>query len=121
MKQKKIDALAALRLEKEALGLECSESEANLTMHWEYVRDNIGSLLLSNAIDTTWGKLGFGKKSKSKDDQESNPKKGNGIWQGLFGSLFAMSPFIWEIIQPMIIGFGVKKVKSIFSRKKKKK
>lgn len=121
MKQNKLDALEALRIEKEDLREECSESEANLTEHWEYVRDNIGSLLLSSAIGSAKRKLGFGgSKNKVQVDDEDQHSNSKGWLQGLTGGLFAISPFIWEIIQPMMIDYGIKKVKSIFSRKKKK-
>lgn len=124
MKQNKLDALSALRLEKEVLREECTESETNLVMHWEYVRDNVGSLLLSSAISSTRRKLGFGsKKAKAKTDSsidnENIKSDSKGIFQIVTGGLFAISPFIWDIVQPALINFVMKKVKSIFSSKKK--
>ena len=122
MKQNKINPLDALKLEKERLKEELTEGEACLTEHWAYIRDNAGSLLLSSAVKGARQKFGFGGSSSSPKDINNVEEKSHskGLMQGILGGAIAISPFVWEIAQPMLMTFAMKKVKSFFSRKNKK-
>lgn len=123
MKQNKISPLEQLRQEKAILQNECLEGEDRLTGYWNYISSNVGPLLLSSAIGSVRRQLGFG--SSTNEGIASSSDKGksssSGLWQGLLGGVIAASPLIWELAQPMLMGFAMKKIKSIFSRKKKKK
>lgn len=123
MKQNKISPLEQLRQEKAILQNECKEGEDRLTGYWNYISSNVGSLFLSSAIGSVRRQLGFGGSSTKEGIASSSDKaKGSssGLWQGVLGGVIAASPLIWELVQPMLMGFAMKKIKSIFSRKKKK-
>lgn len=123
MKQNKITPLEQLRQEKEMAKQEVLDSEARLSGQWVYMRNNLSVLLVNSVIDTTL--KGFGlRASKSDSDQDENKDKdlqSPGIFKSVLGSVAAISPLIWELVQPMLMSFALRKVKSIFSGSKKKK
>lgn len=123
MKNNKICPLDELRQEKEILRRECSESEERLGEHWSYFQNNVSSLLFQSAVGSFSRKLGFGGSSSSKDhkDKGGGGSLANGLFQGALGGLIASAPILWDLAQPMIIRFVVKKIKSIFTGGKKKK
>lgn len=109
--------LDEIRREKEVLRRECAESETRLSEHWEYLSDNAPSLLINNAASGIAGWLGFGgKESKDKGTEASEPA---GLVQTVWSGLMAYYPLVWEIVQPLLWRFAVKKIKSLFSGKKK--
>lgn len=116
----KLSVIEELRLEKARLTGECKQYEEQLGYRWDYTKNNFGHLLANTFISST--KSGFsellgpllGKKSKH---EGSSSKSSSGVGQ----LLIAASPIAWEILQPILIGFALKKLKSIFRRKKKKK
>ena len=118
MKQNKITPLELLRQEKEIVKREVNDSEARLAGHWNYLNENIGTLLFSSAINTAFRKLGLkaSKESENKAEKAQSP----GIFQSIFGGFMTVSPLIWELVQPMLMGYAMKKVKSLFTRKSKK-
>lgn len=119
----KVNALEDLRREKEIARLECQESEAQLAEHWEYLKDNAGSLIVQSATVSIARKLGFGGLFGSKDkDQDGQEQQGTlGVMQNVWNGVVAYYPLIWEMAQPFLIRFATKKIKSLFSGKKKKK
>lgn len=108
----KLTPLEELRFEKEILRRECESYKEKLAGNLEYAKGNFGHLLMGSVFSST--KSGFsdvlsvftGKKSKS---------EGSGTGK----MLLSLSPLLWEIAQPILLGFAVKKVKSVFTRKKK--
>ena len=110
----KLTPLEELRQEKEIVRRECTESEERLALHWEYLSDNAGSLLFQSALNAVLKKFGFGgMSSKGKKEEVS-------ISNNLLAGLTAYYPVIWDLVQPLIWRFIVKKIKSAFSGKKKK-
>lgn len=116
MTKNKLTPLQILRQEKEIAKRECTESEARLAGHWSYLSENATSLVFQSAIDAVLHKFGFGHRSRSGEDSSSE-----GGQRGLLSGLAAYYPMIWEIAQPLLLRFAMKKIKSLFSRKKKKK
>lgn len=114
----KITLLEELRQEREIVRQECIESEDRLTEQWNYLSDNASSLLLDSAVSGIASWLGFGHKEKAKEESESS--SGN-IVQTAWNGVMAYYPLIWEIVQPLLWRYAVKKVKSLFSGKKKKR
>lgn len=125
MMKNKVSPLDELRQEKEIVKREVAESEDRLAEHWAYLSDNAPSLLFNSAINGIAGWFGFGHKAEPKRLQESDDAEGaSGILanlQGVFGNLSAYFPLVWEIAQPMLLRYAVNKIKSLFTRKKKKK
>lgn len=116
MTKNKLTPLELLRQEKEVAKRECVESEARLAEHWSYLSDNASSLIFQSAINGVLRHFGFGPKEKNKDGESSGIAN-----NGFLGAFTAYYPVIWELVQPMLIRFVIRKVKSIFSRKKNKK
>ncbi|SHF97615.1 hypothetical protein [Dysgonomonas macrotermitis] len=127
----KLSPLEQLREEKARLASECAEQEEILLERLGYARDNWGRLLLGTVFPVSKSGLagifslftsGGGKKSKKKKNTEDEEEDENESSSISFGPiLLSAAPLIWEMIQPMVIGLVVKKVQSLFSRKKKPK
>lgn len=112
----KLNPLEELRQEKVILRKECAESEERLAEHWSYLSDNAGSLLFQSAMNAVLRKFGFGGLSSDRKQEEETSTSNSFI-----GGLSAYYPVIWDLVQPLLWRFIVKKVKSIFSGKKKKR
>lgn len=125
MMKNKISPLDELRQEKEIARREVADSEDRLAEHWAYLSDNAPSLLFNSAVNGIAGWFGFGHKADPKRLNEPDDAEGTsgilGNLQGVFGNLSAYLPLVWEIAQPMLLRYAVKKFKSLFTRKKKKK
>lgn len=124
MTQNKISPLEQLRLEKEAAKLEVAESEDRLSGQWDYMRSNLSTLIVNGIIDSTL--KGFGLKSSKNESEttgESNSREVQppGIFKSLLGGFAAVTPLVWELAQPMLMNFALRKIKSIFTGDKKKK
>lgn len=117
MTNNRLTPLEKLRQEKALLKIECSESEERLSGHWIYVRNNLGSLVFHSAVRGVGRQLGLVKEDKS----EPQGKKTSGLMQGLIGSAVFAAPFVWDMVQPMMMGYLISKVKNLFFGKKKKK
>jgi hypothetical protein len=116
MMRNKLTPLEELRQEKAIARRECAESEERLGKSWTYLSDNAGPLLFQSAMNTVLRQFGFGPKEKSKDTDSDGV-----VHRGLLGTLMAYYPIVWKIVQPMLLRFVIRKIKSIFSGKKKKK
>ena len=110
----KINPLDELRKEREMLKRECDICEDTLADQWAYLSDNAVSLVFSSITHGIMGKLGFGNKSYRSNDNSGS----NGIAQNLLGSITGNWSLIWELVQPLLWAFAVKKIKSIFKKKK---
>ena len=116
----KLSEIEKLRLEKAKLIGECSQYEEQLLHKWKYTKNNFGHLLVNTFFSSA--KSGFAELlgplfGSSKQQMSKEPEKSS---SGVAQMFIAASPVIWEIVQPLLIGFVLKKVKSIFKRKKKK-
>jgi hypothetical protein len=119
MKKNKINPLEELRQEKVIVRKEVADSEDRLAEHWVYLSDNAPSLLMNSAVNGIAGWFGFGHKQESEQDKSDSGS--NGIMHNILGAVTAYYPLIWEIVQPVLLRFAMNKIKSIFTRKKKKK
>lgn len=129
MKNNKLSAMDELRQEKMRLAEECASQEKRLRETLDFAKGNFGSLLLGSVFSSTKSGLsgimslfGGGKSSskvKSKDDEDESSSSGS--W--LMPMLVSATPLVWEIVQPMLVGMVLDKVKSLFmpSKKKRKK
>ncbi|BES60316.1 MULTISPECIES: hypothetical protein [Dysgonomonas] len=115
-----------LREEKARLTCECAEQEQHLLERVGYARENFGRLLIGSVFSST--KSGFGdifslftggKKSRSRQKEDEDIEEESSISR-FAPMLMGAAPLIWEVVQPMLIGLVVKKIKSLFTKKKKK-
>lgn len=120
-----ITPLEDLRKEKAAIKQDCALAEERLAAQWLYMKDNAGSLIFNSILSSVLHSLGFGGPSKSEEKNISRVSSNRGgtigFIQNMFSGVSAYYPLIWEIVQPMLLAFAAKKIKSIFTRKKKKK
>lgn len=129
MTKNKRPPLDELREEKEILKRECSEREDHLAEYWAFINDNAGILIMDGIIDTVKQKLGLAPSRSSSvknhpDQQlpaETDESNDTGFMHTIKSGLQMTYPLIWEIAQPMLWDFALKKIKSIFTRKKKDK
>lgn len=126
MTKNKINPLEELRREKEIVRREVAESEGRLADHWLYLSDNAMPLILHSTINGISGMLGLGfrigQKNIRREKEETEAETGStGIIQSLYNNLVMYCPLVWEIAKPMLIRFAIRKIKSLFTRKKNKK
>lgn len=112
----KLSALEELRLEKARLTNECAEEKEQLLYNLEYTKGNVGRLLINSLFSST--KSGVSDIFSSFSGKDKDSKNST---SGIGSMVMSIAPLIWEMIQPMIITFAFKKVKSVFTRKPKKK
>lgn len=119
----KLTPLEELHREKEIVRRECEMSEYRLKDQFSYLSDNAVSLLFNSAVNSIFGKLGFSSRiGQSKEKEEEHSQQSSlGIFQNVYNGLAAYSPLIWEIVQPMLWRYAAKKIKNLFSGKKKKR
>lgn len=111
----KLSEIEKLRLEKKQLMEECYQYEDQLYSKWYYTKNNFGHLIANtffSSVKSSFSEL-LGKAPKKEKGNSSSSKIGQ--------ILIAASPAIWGIIQPMLIGLAVKKIKNIFLKKVNKK
>lgn len=112
----KLSPLEELRQERERLLAECSEDKDRLLYKLNYSKSNFGHLLFSSAFSSTKSGISEIFSLVAGDKKSSKKAPSSGFAQIVLGA----APIIWEIMQPMLLGFAIKKVKSVFTRKKKK-
>lgn len=105
-----------LRLEKKKLKDLYTEDERRLSEDWDYLTNNIGTLTLNSLFQNAKHSLGSGISPFAKSSS-TEEKGGYNILNILSSSL----PLIWEIAQPILFSYMIKKIKSLFTSKKKKK
>lgn len=117
----KISPLEELKLEKQRLQDECEIQKVRLLNKYEYAKKNLGTLTLGSTVSTTKSGLSgifslFSGKHKNSDNKTNNLTT-----SGFSQALSSFTPVVWEMAQPILLGFVLEKVKSIFKSKKKKK
>lgn len=119
----KLSPLQELRLERCRLKEECAEYEDKLKGNWYYAKGNFGKLTIGTIFSSAKNGIGdlfslvSGKKHNSEKEEEEEDRPSSVITQMMLGA----APFIWEMVQPMIVGMIMKKVKSLFGGGEKKK
>lgn len=115
----KLSPLQELRLERSQLKNECTEYEQKLQGNWQYAKGHFGRLAVGTVLSSAKSGIGdlFSLVSGKKQNSEEEDKSSSVVTQMLLGA----APFIWEMVQPMIVGMIMKKVKSLFGGGEKKK
>ena len=119
----KLSPLQELRLERCRLKEECTEYEDKLKGNWHYAKGNLGRLAIGTIFSSAKSGIGdlfslvSGKKRNSEREEEEEEKSSSVVTQMMLGA----APFIWEMVQPMIVSMIMKKVKSLFGGGEKKK
>jgi hypothetical protein len=111
----KLSALEELRIEKSKLAEACAEDKKRLLQDVDYAKSNWGRLLAGSFFSSTKNGISdafalVSGKSNSADSPSFNLRQ----------TLLSATPLVWKFIQPMLIRMLLRKVKSIFTRKKRK-
>ena len=107
--------LEKLLADKEQIRQQCRLQEQKLNEAFTYVQENTGSLLLSGLSSLLFSGSGTSKKTKALPASGDAPTVALGFADFLsIGK--SMMPVIWEIAQPMIIAWGIKKVQKIITQ-----
>lgn len=115
MTKTKLSALEELRIRKSQLLEESNMHKDNLSHNWDYTKTHFGKLLLGSTVSSTKNGLSdVFSLLTGKGDEIEKPSAAMNV-------ISSAAPVIWNIAQPMLLGLLVKKAKSIFTGKKKKK
>lgn len=111
-----------LKEDKRKAKLVYQADSARLQNNWDYLTNNMGTVLVNTAFSSVKATLSSGEGKEKTNIAASllGPLKGNPALS-FFSVISTALPVIWEIAQPMLIGLAVRKAKSFFSSKKKKK
>lgn len=113
----KISPLEELRAARLQIESECKEHEVRLKEDFDYLKSNWGSLLVSSIFASSRNSVKSLVTGVVDPDARSSSKP-----FAIFNKLSAVVPFVWDIVEPMVIGLITKKFSSfIFGRKKKDK
>lgn len=119
----KLTPLQELRLERSRLKNECAEYEKKLSGNWRYAKSHFGRLAIGSVFTSAKSGIGglfslvSGKKEETEEESDENKPSPSLFTQMLLGA----APFVWEIVQPMVMNMIMKKVKSIFGGENKNK
>lgn len=116
-KNKELTPVQQLRLARKDLKHQFEKDEERIAANWKYLTHNTGSIFI-NTIFSSSKKLLEGRKG---EERTQTPFGSIGSFSAIASGIAGSLPMIWEIVQPMLIGFVVKKIKGLFSSKKKKK
>ena len=120
-KTNKISPLEELRMEKASLKQECAKKEAALEEHWNYLSENAGSLLIGCAVSNVKRSLGLAPvRTKIKERPNAGGKSPESTLQNILGIAKSSFPMLWEVIQPMLVSYVMRKIKDRFFGKKRK-
>ena len=116
--------LEKLISEKQAVLEQCKVQEQKLNEEFSYIQENAGSLVLSGLSALLFG---GSKTNKTKGGDNASSQTGqtpvNIGLSDYFTIAKSMVPVAWEVIQPIIMAWSIKKAKKWFSNhffKKKK-
>ncbi|MDR2232349.1 MAG: hypothetical protein LBE56_04400 [Tannerella sp.] len=105
--------------DKEQIRQQCIRQEQKLNKEYAYFQENAGSLLISGLSSLVFSGFGESKKhQKAVDSGQNLAAKTPAVPLGLSDYLKVgkmMIPTIWEIAQPVIIAWGIRKIKSFFT------
>ena len=118
--QTKQTPLETLLVDKERIRQQSRQQELKLNAAFTYVSENVGSLLLSGVSSILFS--GSGKSKTNKALTSSGYIQTDDAQSTSFGLSDYLSigkmmiPVIWEITKPVIIAWGIKKVKKIIAQ-----
>lgn len=111
-----------LKEDKRRLKTVCQEDAKRLQDNWNYMSDHLPILFVNTALNSA--KIVMG--NRKKKEKEKSPfgflsSLGSGPSISMLGIMNTALPILWDIAQPMLVGLAFRKIKGLFSSKKKKK
>jgi len=115
--------LEILLADKEQIRQQCRQQEQKLDQAYAYAQEHVGSLLLSGLFSLLFSNAGESKKRKDvTSSRQLSVAKTPAVSLGLSDYLKVgqmMLPVIWDIAQPVIIAWGIRKIKTLFRKRVK--
>ena len=108
-----------LLADKSNVEAKCDIREQKLQENFEYIRHNASSLLFSGLTSLLFSSGQSKKKPASQsvaliNDHQATQNIDLLSFSNLFVIVKKMIPVMWEIVQPLLINWGIKKAKSLF-------
>lgn len=117
-KNKELTPLQQLRQNKREIKKQFKEDEERIASNWKYLTHNTGSVFFNTIFAGSKRLL----ESKGGEERIQTPFGSIGSsFSSIASGLASSLPMVWEFVQPMLIGFVVKKIKGLFTSKKKKR
>lgn len=123
-KSHKISQLERLQMQRIKLQSEANTHWSALDSHWDYLQDNLGSLVLASTINTAKSKLppviaglipSLGEKNiEEKNDSRSKPSRLSASTEVLLDLALDAVPFLFKGRKSVIIALVLKKIKNLF-------
>ena len=117
--------LEKLLSDKRNLEVECNIREKKLKEDVEYIQCNASSLIFSSLASLFFSAVTSKRKPKPlAQHNDTQPTKNSGLLSvsNIFEIGQKLIPFVWEIVQPILIDWGITKTKSLliglFTKKK---
>jgi len=116
-----------LLADKRSIEAKCSIREKKLHEDFNYIHNNSSALIFSGLVSLLFSSGQTEKKPESQSitlvDDNQSPRSNNLLSSSnIFFVAQKMIPVVWEIIQPLLINWGIKKAKSLllglFTKKK---
>lgn len=107
--------LERLRADKNAIRIQCKENEIKLTENFTFIQANARLLIGEGILSLFW--------KSDREDRFSKEKLG--VNTSLLSKFSGAPLFVWQIIKPILLSWGVRKSKSwllskLFRKKKKR-
>lgn len=111
-----------LKEDKRRLKAVYQEDARRLQDNWNYMSEHLPILFVNTALNSA--KLVMN--NKKKKQKEKGPfsffnSLGAGPSISMIGIVNTALPILWDLAQPMLVGLSFRKLKGLFSSKKKKK
>ena len=108
-----------LLADKTAIAAKCRLQEVKLNEHFDYIRVNSSGLILSGLTSILFSSGG---RAKNKPEYQAvalvdknQPSQNNAILtlDNLFIVAKSLAPVVWSIVQPMLVRWGINKLKRL--------
>jgi hypothetical protein len=118
----KITPQETLSARKAILQEQCRIREQKLNEDFSYLRENAGSLLLSGLSWLIAPDTGTGKQTGVTPVKTGAASPVSSVlnWAGVLSTTRTLWPIVWEIAQPMLVSWGINRIKQWFFKPKKR-
>ena len=121
IRNKQLSPIEILQAEKNVIEEKCRVQKKKLDDDFVYIKDNASSLLLSGVSTLLFPPKNASTKAgnqlaiTSDADSQNTTKSSILSVSDYFTIVKSLLPVAWEVIQPIIIAWGIKKAKSMLS------
>ncbi|MDL2277028.1 hypothetical protein LJC57_00385 [Parabacteroides sp. OttesenSCG-928-G07] len=117
--------LELLKSEQSRLKRESKLMEKELAADFQYIHENAGSLLISTVSSLFFSHSKAGRKNASAAEKPTGGPSESIVSSLANPELLSIAggvlPLVWSVVQPIVLAWGMKRVKNIFSHLFRKK